>query len=71
MRPGFLQQLSEELIELPVSESPRSEVVNVDIQIPLEVPTDRGAVLLYEREERKDSPSGIPIAFWNSSNTAR
>lgn len=71
VRPGFPPQLEQQLGSAVVSQAAGTEVVDVDVQVPLEVPADRGAVLLYEGEEPEDSPSGISIAFWNSVNTAR
>lgn len=70
MRSRLPAELEQKLMSAPVPQSSRPEVVDVDVQIPLEVPADRGAVLLYEREEPEDSPSGMVIAFSNSRNMA-
>lgn len=70
MRSGLAPQLPEQLGSTPISESAGAEVVDVEVQVPLEVPADSGAVLLYEREEPEDSPISRPIAFANSENTA-
>lgn len=69
MRPVLLEQLLDQIRSPPVSQLCRAQIIEIEAEA-LQVETDRLAVLLYESEEPEDSPMEIPMAFWNSRNTA-
>lgn len=59
------EQLLDQIRSAPVPQSPGAEIIEIEAEA-LQVEPDGFAVLLYESEEPKDSPSGIDAAFWNS-----
>lgn len=69
MRPVLFEQFLDQIRCPPVPQPCRAQIIEIEAEA-LQVEPDGRAVLLYEREEPKDSPMVVPMAFWNSKNTA-
>lgn len=69
MRPVLFEQFLDQIRCTPVPQPLRTQIIKIEAEA-LQVEPDGRAVLLYEREEPKDSPMVIPMAFVNSVNTA-
>lgn len=70
MRSVFFEQLLDQIRSAPVPQPSRAQIVKIQAEA-LQVEPDSLAVILYESEEPKDSPSGIDAAFWNSKKNVR
>lgn len=65
----FFEQFLDQIRCTPVPQPLSAQIIEIQAEA-LQVEPDGRAVLLYEREEPKDSPMVIPMAFANSVKTA-